>query len=363
MSVISRQLVKDKEAELKRQAAELNKLKHELRLEDLDESVALYESIEAIQKAYDKRDYSSLKNLCSRVVNMTADGAPIIERDPLDEIKEYENIPPAVNFPEFWSIPGEYQVPKGVMTMLGAEPGVGKTSVAVNLAFHFIAKNSRKILFLSAEMTPRQIWVKFYQVYAMIHEKRPVPFRQIESWLRFPGDNPAEVKKIHAFVDLFKKYLKVVDCSGFTPSRVLYEIDKSVEFYGSYPDFAIVDYIQILSTDKHLKNYDKRLELIESSRHFKEKAKAENLGLIVLSQLNDRGDYMESKAMHQDAGMSIILERPLIQGEYSQELTIRFKKNRFGPIGESQVYFDGRSGTVLGGTKYNTYLYGQEART
>ena len=119
-------------------------------------------------------------------------------------------------------------------------------------------------------------------------------------------------------------------------------------------DLVIIDYLQLMSGSNSWYSGNRVQEISEISRGLKELARELEMPIIALSQLSREvekrvdkkpqlSDLRESGAIEQDADEVIMLHRedyydPDTDKKGLTDICVR--KNRNGPIGESELYFE-----------------------
>lgn len=184
--------------------------------------------------------------------------------------------------------------------VIGAEPGVGKTSFAVHMAVQ-AAEAGNKVLINSTEINKHQYWsrvasTKSKHSWAAIRKRPSLLEPEVKEWL---GE--------------ISKNIKVV--VGWTLEKLLYVAPEY--------NLVIVDYLQDLQvggfTDERLKISHSVKELAASA------AKNENV-VIVISSLNRSG--------YESHNLSIFSETSKI--EYAADTAIKMETNAF----ENGITFD-----------------------
>lgn len=142
----------------------------------------------------------------------------------------------------------EKSFPKGKLTLVGGRPAIGKTSFAISLTIS-LAKQSKKYIYFSAELQEQQL-AKRYKLQIDIEEYNGIVSNIIvdDRWEKF---------------------------------NTIY-MRKQIEHY--QPDYIIVDYIQLMTSDNP--SSDRNAEMQAIVRELKSLAKDCNIAVIGLSQLN-----------------------------------------------------------------------------
>lgn len=136
--------------------------------------------------------------------------------------------------------------PKGVVTLIGARPAMGKSALAISMAIS-LAKRNQKFIYFSVEMD------------------REVVLKRIK--LQTDERNYATIKEKIVIDD--------------TPSLKISMIRKQLEKLSV--DYIIIDYIQLMTSDRMEESWETGIQFI--LRGLKELAKEFNISIIVLSQM------------------------------------------------------------------------------
>jgi len=237
-------------------------------------------------------------------------------------------------------------LPRGYLTLLVARPGMGKTTLAMQIARN-VAASGKKALFISLEMLGSELWVKAALGIAEV------------SWKDFsnsdvPSDTKERIQKdiiptLKAGLgDRLFIYDKDQEC---TTTEMVDKIIKEI-----HPDLVIIDHLAYMS-DEH-ENEIKRLGLI--CRRLRVIAQSNNTALLLLHHANrstdDRKNQTKEPRMADIRGSgeieqaADIIMMPYIPSNYEMReekprmsLTyIPVVKNRIGQVGIHIVlYFDG----------------------
>ena len=197
----------------------------------------------------------------------------------------------------------------GEVLVIGARPGTGKTAFSLELCRRF--SDSGKIgLFASLEMSDTQLANRLIAAYGNIDQMK---LRQAESMTENDWEAVGD-----GYVRMCMQKLWVSERVR-TVDQLRDEILKAREKYGGL-DYAIVDYIQLMSGGKWTENRNQEVGRI--SRELKMLAVEQKIVLVVLSQLNresaDRptiNQLRESGQIEQDADMIMLMYSPKRQDD------------------------------------------------
>ena len=196
------------------------------------------------------------------------------------------------------------------LILLGARPGEGKTSLALNISLA-AALHGHQVLVFSLEMPVRQIAIRLLFSHAQV-DARP---------LSQPGMLSAEDRrKIRNANEVFRALPIRVDDSTVTPVELRSKARQLRRDPGL--DLIVVDYLQLMhagqSGDRRFEN--RNLEIAEISRSLKLLAKELDVPVLALSQLSRApeqrdataprlSDLRESGALEQDADIVLFIHR------------------------------------------------------
>ncbi len=197
----------------------------------------------------------------------------------------------------------------GALIVLAARPGMGKTSLAMNLVEHAALHANKVCAVFSLEMPRSEIIQRLICSYANVSMQKALSGAlSAKEWkkLMLAGDR---LKKSKIFVD---------DSSRVTPGEILSKCRRLRSTAGSL-DLIMIDYIQLMSSgDKKFQNSENRVqEVAEITRNLKIMAKELGVPVIALSQLRriqskepQLSDLRESGAIEQDADIVMFINRP-----------------------------------------------------
>lgn len=227
----------------------------------------------------------------------------------------------------------------GQMVVIGARPGVGKTSFALNLATNAAAKGA-SVAFFSLEMSKVEIAQRLLsaQAHIKLSDIRGAHIKDNE-W-------PAILE---ATRELSSLDIMIDDTPGTTVTEIRAKARRMLK--GKKNGIVLVDYLQLLSPPSGRQRADSRAtEVSEMSRGIKIMAKDLECPVVALSQLNrqvtDRkgqrpqlSDLRESGSIEQDADIVILLDRSMTEEEAERPdrpdynvTEFIIAKNRSGPL-------------------------------
>lgn len=233
----------------------------------------------------------------------------------------------------------------GQMVVVGARPGVGKTSFALNLAVQ-AAEEGASVVFFSLEMSATEIAQR------LMSARAQVDLQAIRS-ARIKREEWAELER--ATEDLSKLDLLIDDTPGTTITEVRAKARRMLNHKEN--GLIILDYLQLVSPPPSRRADSRATEVSEMSRGIKIMAKDLGVPVVALSQLSRQSeartgkrpqlsDLRESGAIEQDADIVILLDRSSTPEEAERsdrpdEGVTEFivAKNRSGPVGTIEMAF------------------------
>lgn len=220
----------------------------------------------------------------------------------------------------------------GSMNIIASRPGMGKTSLAVQIAIN-AAKRGKKVAYYSLEMPSFQIINRCLSCFSGLDINHYLETGIIQ-------DKTALAK---ALVTLPKLGIHIEDNVNKNINQIWSESRRLVREQET--DLFIIDYMQLISPTKQRDN--RVLEVSEISRSIKKAAMETGKPFLVLAQMNraieERGkdaeprlaDLRESGSLEQDADTVSFISK----GNTSDMDHVRLmvKKNRHGSIGTANL--------------------------
>ena len=195
------------------------------------------------------------------------------------------------------------------LIVLAARPGMGKTSLAMNLVENAALRNDKVCAVFSLEMPRQQIVQRLLCSYANVSMAKALKGQLSQQ----------EWKKLMLASDRLKKSkIYVDDSSSVTPGEILSKCRRLKSIAGGL-DLIMIDYIQLMrSGDSNMAGSENRQQEVASiTRELKIMAKELNVPVIALSQLRriqskepQLSDLRESGAIEQDADIVMFINRP-----------------------------------------------------
>ena len=233
---------------------------------------------------------------------------------------------------------------KGETYYIGSRPAMGKTSLAVKIAYN-VAIRGKRVIYFTLETSKRQINHKLISITQNISDNN---FKTLSSVKQ------AELQD-NLYTTLHKTEAEyLVDDDSNTVDMV---VSRAKKLHNEKPlDLVVIDHISLIGADRAHQNRNQ--ELTVASRNLKMLAKNLDIPILILVQLN-RGvesrenkipmlsDIRESGAIEQDATGVFFLYRPEYydieeeDGEDTSGLAkLIIAKNRYGRTGLVKLNFE-----------------------
>lgn len=242
-----------------------------------------------------------------------------------------------------WDRLGPGFLPGGLYVIAG-RPGMGKTSLALDLARHVAVELRRPIGVFSLEMNADELGLKLGSAEAGVASRH---LRAGHLSTRQWRDLVAATRRMIA-APLFLDY---------SPGLMLRDLEARAWWLkANHPDLAllVVDYLQLLTAGVRVEH--RRLEIALITRSLKELAGELGLAVIALSQLNREltrrsdprphlADLAESDAIGQHADQVAFVHRPEVYAPEDESLRglaeIIVAKHRHGETGTVELTWSG----------------------
>lgn len=219
---------------------------------------------------------------------------------------------------------------KGELTIIGARPGVGKTTFSLQLAEH-ISKKQKNVAYVCLEMSTEQMIQK------LLAKASRVNSRKIRN-----GDlQENEIDRIgQACIDVSDLKMNIL-----TKIRTIQQIEitaRRMKNRGKL-DLLIIDYLQLVRSGGKFQSREQ--EVADISRTLKLLSIELEIPIIALCQLNRNAskneptlaDIRESGSIEQDADNVIFLYQ---ENEENNLVTVDLQKQRAGNTGKIKLKFN-----------------------
>ncbi len=220
---------------------------------------------------------------------------------------------------------------KSDLVLVGARPGMGKTSFAMNIATSVAEKTKKAVCVFSLEMSAEQLVSRMISSEALVDSYK----------LRSGELNEDDWTKLaHAAARLSETDILIDDTAGITVSGMKAKL-RRVKNLG----LVIIDYLQLMQSDRRIDN--RVNEVAEISRGLKLMAKELGVPVITCAQLSRASesrtdkrpmlsDLRDSGAIEQDADIVMFLYRDEYYSydDRPTESTVQviIAKNRHGAV-------------------------------
>ena len=230
---------------------------------------------------------------------------------------------------------------KADLIIVAARPSMGKTSLALNLAYNVAIHEKVGVGIFSLEMSREQLVMRMLGSSAgfNLHNLRRGKLRA-EDWPRLT----------QACEQLSQAPIYIDDSSGISVLEMKAKARRLKQQHGL--GLIIIDYMQLMTGGAKAENRQQEISVI--SRNLKGMAKDLDVPVIALSQLSRgveaRGDHKpmlsdlrESGAIEQDADLVMFIFREEVYKPDDETVrnmaTIIIGKQRNGPIGQFDLHF------------------------
>ena len=228
---------------------------------------------------------------------------------------------------------------KSDLILLAARPGMGKTSMALNILLHAGKFSGKSVAFFSLEMSREQLALRLISNESFVDNKKLVTGKL--------SDNDWE--KVAAAADALNRTKILIDDDSTVSVADINAKCRRVEDLG----LVVIDYLQLMTSagGRQYANENRQQVVSDISRALKIMAKELNVPVLCLSQLsraaegrtNKRpmlSDLRESGAIEQDADIVMFIYR---EDYYEKETENRnlaeciIAKNRHGETGTVEL--------------------------
>ena len=228
------------------------------------------------------------------------------------------------------------------LLLIAARPGMGKTSMALNVALSVAKSTNKTVAFFSLEMSREQLAMRLLSNESFVDNQKLVTGKLTEEdWNKLSIASSA----------LSQTDIRVDD----NPAITVPEIKAKCRRLGDELGLIVIDYLQLMHVGgRHMDN--RVQEVAEISRSLKIMAKELNVPVVCLSQLSRASeqrsdkrpmlsDLRESGAIEQDADIVMFIYRDDYYDEESENKNIAeiiIAKNRHGATGTVELQWVGQ---------------------
>ena len=229
------------------------------------------------------------------------------------------------------------------LIIIAGRPGMGKTSLALNIAQHVAIRENAAVGIFSLEMSQQELALR------VLSAEAEVGFGQIRT-------GHLSQKQWNKLVSRMREISSAPIYIDDSANPSLLEVASKARRLKAERklDLLIIDYLQLMQAGGRYEN--RNLEISAITRSLKQLSKELNLPLICLSQLSrqperrgsDRrpqlADLRESGSIEQDADIVAFIYRDEVYNEETEDRGIAeliIAKHRNGPIGTVRLVFRG----------------------
>lgn len=233
---------------------------------------------------------------------------------------------------------------KGAMIIVAARPGMGKTTICLNIAERAATIHEKTVAFFTLEMTPVQVASRMLFAKAKVNQEHTKNGKELT--------DTDFAKLAEAMEDISRSNLYIDDTSMITVAEIRGKLKKLKREKGL--DLVVVDYIGLMQPSASQLRESRQQQISEISRQLKSIAKELEVPVIVISQLNrasvksegkvkepDLSHLRESGALEQDADIVIFIHRPYYYDKTENPYLAKavVAKNRSGAVGTAYLGF------------------------
>ena len=229
----------------------------------------------------------------------------------------------------------------GQLVIIAARPGLGKSTLALDIARAAAIENKLATAVFSLEMSTTEIAMRLLSAETSIFLQSLRKGNITDNEWALMAERRSNIGAAPLVID-DSPNLNIVEIRAKC-RRMIKEFDLKL---------VIIDYIQLMSSGKKIES--RQQEVSEFSRSLKLLAKELKVPVIALSQLNRKSEegkdkrpeisqLRESGSLEQDADVVILIHRDLSSSETARsgEAELILAKQRNGPTGSTNVLFQG----------------------
>jgi len=232
---------------------------------------------------------------------------------------------------------------KSNLLILAARPGVGKTSLALNMGLHIALQHKKGVAMFSLEMSKEEL------VDRLLVSQADIDAWRLKTGRLSPEDSQAV---INAMGELSEAPIFIDDSAGQT---ILEMRTKARKLKANHDiQLVIVDYLQLVDPGRKIDSREQQVSYV--SQNLKNLARELKVPVLCLSQLNrmveSRGtkrpqlaDLRESGAIEQDADVVMFIyqeqETDDLMDAGKRMMKLSIAKHRNGALGDIDLLFRG----------------------
>lgn len=237
---------------------------------------------------------------------------------------------------------------KSDFIVLAARPGVGKTTIGMNIIEHAALIDNKVCAVFSLEMPRIQLAQRLLCSFARVSMSKAMAGELTQNDWKKLWKASAVLKKAKIYID---------DSSKITPAEILSKC-RRLKSRKEGLDIIMIDYIQLMGSGERRQEENRQQEISTITRNLKIMAKELDVPVLALSQLRrisskeepQLSDLRESGAIEQDADMVMFIHRPdvaateeeLKSGKIVKDAAdLIIAKHRNGELGRVKLRFRG----------------------
>jgi replicative DNA helicase len=228
----------------------------------------------------------------------------------------------------------------GNLVIIAARPGIGKSSLAMNIARN-VAVQHEPVAMFSLEMSRYEIGMR------LLCAEARVPWDRIRNKRVGPDD---WTRVVSAGETLHDAPLSIVDAGNVNIVDIRAKA-RRLKTSRQGLSLIIVDYLQLMTSPATRRQDNRQQEVAEISRSLKLLAKELKVPILALSQLNRNpearadkrpqlSDLRESGSLEQDSDVVMFIHRDDGDAEKKREAELILAKHRNGPTGSIRLSFE-----------------------
>lgn len=228
----------------------------------------------------------------------------------------------------------------GNLVVIAARPGVGKSSLAINIARNVAVDGGAPVAVFSLEMSRYEIGMR------LLCADAKVPWDRIRNRRVGPEDWTRVVSAAGVLQDA---PMHIVDAGNVNIVDIRAKA-RRMRTGRTGLSLIIVDYLQLMTSPGSRRPDNRQQEVAEISRSLKLLAKELRIPVIALSQLNRNpesradkrpqlSDLRESGAIEQDSDLVMFIHRDDADPESKGKAELIISKHRNGPTGSVHLSF------------------------
>lgn len=313
---------------------------------ETEDTKLIPEKIYSLGKKIQSLDLGTQQNsrTIKEILEDFQDGKPFLEivKEKMEAYKSHKCLKPEILW-GYKKLDSLLQgINRGHLVIIGARPGVGKTTFAINVCKNLIFQNI-STLFISLEMSEKEV---IYKLMCLISK---VPMKHVT-------EGTIEKEEFMALSEMAKEYGSTKHFAVSDVKIYINDLPNILRKEKELRDIKVVviDYLGLIDNKKHMEN--KNQEMAYISRQLKLIAKELDVAIISLAQLSRSPakelnrlpiltDLRDSGQIEADAEVVMLLHEP-DQTQFPKRLTINIGKNRYGSTGETYFTFDKYFGII-----------------